>query len=323
MSLSEFEIIAKYFQRQGLQRDDVLLGIGDDCALLQPEANEALVVTMDTLVAGVHFPRDTAAFDIGYKVLAVNLSDLASSGAQPQWMTLALTLPDVDESWLQEFCHGLFELAQSFNVQLVGGDMTRGPLTITLQAHGHVPLQQALRRDGARSGDGVYVSGMVGEAALGLRVSQQHSSVAQLDEAGKHYCMQRLNRPQPRIALGMALRGVASAAIDVSDGLAADLQHILDASACGAHLAIEKLPVNTSALQCCAEQDVYSLALSGGDDFELCFTVPPGRHQRVVEISRQVQCPVTQVGIINAEPGLCCSYRDKPFPLRSLGYRHF
>ena len=323
MSLSEFDIIAKYFQQQHLQRDDVLMGIGDDCALLQPATDEALVVTMDTLVAAVHFPLDTVAFDIGYKTLAVSLSDLASAGAQPQWMTLALTLPEADENWIKEFCDGLFQLAQQFNVQLVGGDMTRGPLTITLQAHGRVPAQQALRRDSARPGDGVYVSGVLGEAATGLCVLQRNDSVAELDSNIQRHCMQRLNQPSPRIALGMALRGVASAVIDISDGLAADLQHILDASHCGARLDVERVPVNTTVLQQCAAEDVYARALSGGDDFELCFTVPADQQHLLEGISEQVACDVTRIGTIETEPGLRCYYRGKPYALDSLGYRHF
>jgi thiamine-monophosphate kinase len=323
MSLSEFDIIAKYFQQQYTQRDDVLLGVGDDCAVLKPATDEALVVTMDTLVAGVHFPRETAAFDIGHKVLAVNLSDLASAGAEPQWITLSLTLPEVDEAWLKGFCDGLFELAQQFNVQLVGGDMTRGPLTITLQAHGCVPPQQALRRDGARPGDGVYVSGVLGEAATGLRILQQSDSVAHLDAATKSHCVQRLNRPQPRIALGMALRDVASAAIDISDGLAADLQHILDASHCGAQIKAENLPVNTLVLQGCPEQQVYEWALTGGDDFELCFTVSPDRQHLLGNISQRTQCAITRVGVVGAESGLHCLYQGEKVALDALGYRHF
>jgi len=323
MSLSEFDIIARFFQQQHLQRDDVLLGVGDDCALLRPDPDQALVVSMDTMVAGVHFPLDTAAFDIGYKLLAVNLSDLAASGAEPQWITLALTLPEVDENWLKEFCAGLFQLARPYNVQLVGGDLTRGPLTMTLQAHGRVPVQHALRRDGARPGDAIYVSGVLGEAAMGLRLLQDPKAMIQLDDEVRQRCVLRLNQPTPRIELGRDLRGVASAVIDVSDGLAADLQHILEASHCGARLEVESLPINSGLLQQQPEKTVRTLALNGGDDFELCFTVPPANQHLLAAIRAQTKCAITQVGTIEAEPGLRCDYQGSLLDLTEQGFRHF
>lgn len=323
MSLTEFEIIAQYFQQQGSQREDVLLGIGDDCALLTPDPTQTLVVSMDTLIEGVHFPRDTAPSDIGFKTLAVNLSDLAACGAEPQWMTLALTMPEVNDEWLKGFCAGLFQLARTYKVQLVGGDITRGPLTMTLQAHGRVPPQQALRRDGASPGDSIYVSGVLGEAAMGLRLQQDPESVKGLENEARQHCLQRLNRPSPRIELGMALRGVASSVIDVSDGLAADLQHILEESGCGARVVVENLPVNAQLLTQSNADTVRTLALNGGDDFELCFTVPPAEQKKLDRVRAQSRCAITKIGEIEPMPGLRCSYQGRQLDLDSLGYRHF
>ena len=332
MPVSEFEIIARYFDIQSVKRNDVVLGIGDDCALLDCNAaqhpSDLLAVTMDTLVAGVHFPEATEAFDIGYKALAVNLSDLAAMGATPNWITLALTLPEASEPWLHEFSQGLFELASQYGVALIGGDITRGPLTITIQAHGSVPKRHALRRSGAREGDLIVISGTLGDAALGLMFQQEHLPRFEANEDEIHFFTQRLNRPQPRVRLGEHLRDIATAAIDISDGLAADLQHILKASDCGAVLDVNKLPFSTAALSIADNVNLFEIAMSSGDDYELCFTIPESRAAELQILEAACGCQLTVIGEINSKPGLQLrrgsnATLNNSTQLEQSGYRHF
>lgn len=294
--MNEFDIIRRYFAGHGPRRDDVPLGIGDDAALLAPPLGQVLATTVDTLQAGVHFPLDTRAEDVGHKALAVNLSDLAAMGATPAWVTLALSLPAVDEVWLSAFAQGFFDLAKKHGVQLVGGDTTRGPLSITVQAQGFVPVDQALTRRGARAGDGIFVTGNLGDAGAGLAIKQ-----ASLVATGpvQETLLARLNRPVARVTTGLALRGVASAAIDISDGLGQDLGHILTASGVGAELEIDALPLS-DALRACGLTSPWRLAASAGDDYELCVTLPPGAEQGLAALD----CPLTRIGCITAAPGL-------------------
>jgi thiamine-monophosphate kinase len=321
MTISEFELIARFFAAQPSRRADVLLGIGDDCALLQVPAGCSLAVTLDLLVAGVHFLPDTDPEGLGHKALAVNLSDLAAMGAEPAWVTLGLSLPQPDEGWLNAFCRGLFALADRYGVQLVGGDTTRGPLTITLQAHGFVPAAQALRRDGARPGDIICVTGTLGDAGLAL-AQMTGCSDGGLDPSG--FLRQRLERPSPRIAQGLDLRGLASAAIDVSDGLAQDLSHILERSKLGARLWVERLPRSPEAVAAADAATGIALALSGGDDYELCFTVPPARLAAVRARAAGWDCRCTEIGVIEAAAGLRCQWENgTPYTLSSQGYDHF
>ena len=322
MPATEFSLIDRYFAARGPRRPDVALGIGDDCALLVPPAGEQLVVTLDTLVADVHFFAGADPEGIGHKALAVNLSDLAAMGAMPAWATLALTLPKADEEWLARFCRGLFALADRYGVQLVGGDTTHGPTTvITLQAHGFVPPGSALRRAGAKPGDEIYVTGTPGDAGLALAVAYGKTTVGAAYQA---YARARLERPEPRIAQGVALRGIASAAIDVSDGLAQDLGHILERSGGGALLEVEGLPLS-SALTASLDRDAAIItALTGGDDYELCFTVPPERTAQLEALAADWDCCCTRIGIIAAEPGLRLIRADgSAFHLERLGYDHF
>lgn len=320
MSLSEFSLISRYFTRR-INRPDVLLGIGDDCALLNLPAGMALAVSMDTLVAGVHFPHHTSPQDIGYKLMAVNLSDLAAMGAQPAWITLALTLPESDEVWLDAFCRGLFELADRYQMSLIGGDTTHGPLTLTLQVHGFVPTGQALRRDGARPGDLIYVTGTLGDGGLGLRCAQ--SSIT-LVEDHRQYAISRLNRPTPRIEAGLILRGLASSAIDVSDGLLADLDHILTASCVGAVLELSKLPLSPAYLAAYDHIGGIEMALSAGDDYELCFTVSPGNVAQVEAALGHLGCGFSCIGQIRSEAGLSCRRADaSEYVPVTKGYDHF
>ncbi|MGD2055704.1 MAG: thiamine-phosphate kinase [Gammaproteobacteria bacterium] len=320
MALNEFEIIRRYFTRQPSRREEVLLGIGDDAAVLRIPAGQDLVVCTDTLVAGVHFPAGTAAAAIGHKALAVNLSDLAAMGADPLAVTLALTLPESDPAWLGEFSRGLLALAGRYHLQLIGGDITRGPLTVTVQAHGLVPAGQALRRQGARPGDRVYVTGTLGDAGLALH----------LGDAATPQLRQRLDYPEPRIAAGRRLRSLASAAIDISDGLLADLEHLLESDRLGANLRLASLPRSQQFETAFRDvvpqkQKLYQeLPLTAGDDYELCFTVPPDRGPALTQALAGLPCRCTPVGEVTQQPGVRCLREDgSEYRSAAGGYRHF
>ncbi len=313
MSRSEFDVIRQYFIRPGT-RKDVLLGVGDDAALLQVPPNTQLAVAMDTLVEGIHFPVQTSPSDIAWKALAVNLSDLAAMGAEPAWFTLSLTMPKLDENWLAKFSSGLFELAEQFKIELVGGDTTRGPLSVTIQVHGFV--EKALTRTAAKPKQLIMVSGTLGDAALAL----QHLKADHLED---DLLMKHLNRPEPRIALGQALAGIATAAIDISDGLLADLGHVLAASDCSATIEIEKIP-RSKAFQNISPDDPWPLLLNGGDDYELCFTVDESRLDEVKSIANQCDVMLTVIGRIEPGSGLRCIKEDgSEFVTDTIGYDHF
>ncbi len=322
----EFELIERYFRTGFPVREDVLVGIGDDAACLAPPSGDRLLVTaVDTLVEGVHFPPGFDAADLGYRALAVNLSDLAAMGADPAWMTLALTLPEADEAWLDAFAGGLREAADPWQVALVGGDTTRGPLTVTIQLLGTVPAGQVIRRFGARAGDGVHVTGTLGDAAMGLLCLQRG-----IEGLAAEYCRQRFARPEPRLALGHALRGLASAMIDVSDGLLADLGHLLDASGVGATIETARVPRSDAFRDCLAalpESDrtgAVNFPLAGGDDYELCFTVPPEHEAEVCCIAERLDVPVSRIGRIEAVQGLrVMDEAGKYVHLNTIGYDHF
>ncbi|MGD8641168.1 MAG: thiamine-phosphate kinase [Gammaproteobacteria bacterium] len=322
MSETEFSIIDKYFKARALHRDDVVLGIGDDAAITRVPDGFQLVSAVDTLVANVHFPEATTAYDIGYKALAVNLSDMAAMGAEPAWATLALTMPQADEVWLQSFCDGFFTLAEQHNVQLIGGDTTQGPLTLTIQVMGIVPAGQALTRTGAKPGDSIFVSGQLGDAALALRLLQQ-SSAWDVSASEQEHLLNRLNRPVPRVSLGFALRGIASAAIDISDGLAADLEHILRASKVGATLHLEQIPVSSILQRQSSISALEAIVLGGGDDYELCFTVPPAKVPQLNQIKQQLNISVTEIGHIGEPQGLHLRHQGKEISIEKGGYRHF
>ncbi|MDQ3959567.1 MAG: thiamine-phosphate kinase [Pseudomonadota bacterium] len=319
MPLGEFDLIHRYFERPIEQRQDVIVGIGDDGAVVRVPPGVELVLTSDTLVAGVHFSEDIPPEDLGYKALAVNLSDLAAMGARPAWATMALTLPQAEEAWLAAFAQGFFELAQRFSVALIGGDLTRGPLSITVQMHGFVPEGRALRRSGAQAGHYIYVTGTLGDAALALT-----PRLAELTDTYRPYLLGRLYRPSPRISEGMILRAIASSAIDISDGLVADLGHILETSHVGAVLEVDRLPLSTALQKIKDKKYGWELALTGGDDYELCFTLPP-EHQAVLESKRSdFACTVSCIGRIEVERGLRCIEHDgTPYIPQGAGYRHF
>lgn len=320
MPQSEFDIIEHYFKQQQVSRDDVIFGIGDDAAVVTIPADRQLVIALDTLVAGVHFPEQTPAEDIGYKTLAVNLSDLAAMGAEPAWFTLALTMPEADQKWLKGFSHGLFTLASECGMQLIGGDTTQGALAISIQVAGYVPPGKALRRCGARQGDLIYVTGTLGDAALGLRCLLQPDK-----EPFDSAAVARLNRPQPRLAFGRAVRDIATACIDISDGLLADLEHILSASRVGARLDRQALPLSDSVqARCEQDEEHYSLALYGGDDYELCMTVPPEKRSAIEAIATQQNIRFSQIGTIERQAGIRLYEADRLCRLKSrYGYEHF
>lgn len=304
MSLSEFSIIERYFTRPSC-RGDVVLGVGDDAALMQVPHGMLLAASVDTLVAGHHFPVDTDPEAIGYKSLAVNLSDMAAMGAKPAWVTLSLSLPDSNEAFIEGFAKGFFALAQEHEVELVGGDTVRGPLTCTVQINGIVPPGSALLRSGAQTGDFIYVTGSLGDAGAGLHLKRGGHC---RDETAAVNLIRRLEYPQPRVAEGLSLRGIASSAIDISDGLLADLNHILENSGCGAALQLDAIPRST-ALQDCIDDEVEGLrlALGAGDDYELCFTVPPHKAVELERVSANWACGVTRIGEITEGIGIALS----------------
>ncbi|HSW13308.1 MAG TPA: thiamine-phosphate kinase [Solimonas sp.] len=311
--MDEFSLIRRHFAGLTPPRGDVVLGIGDDCALLQPPPGQQLATTSDSLIEGRHFPVGTAAADVGWKSLAVNLSDLAAMGAEPRWFLLALSLPTADEAWLSGFAEGLGELARQSGVALVGGDTTRGPLSITITAIGTVAPGAALRRDAARSGDRICVTGTLGDAALALR---------RLSDPGLPAALrQRLDRPTPRNAAGLALRGLATAAIDLSDGLAGDLGHVLAASGVGAEIDVAKLPASAHFNGLSAAADRVELQLQGGDDYELCVCLPP---DCIEEAQRRLDVPLTEIGRITSDRGLrCLDEAGQVLPVDARGYTHF
>ncbi|GAA0510262.1 thiamine-phosphate kinase [Tatumella terrea] len=322
MSCGEFELIARYFNRVTSSRRDVIKGIGDDCALLNVPEKKTLAISTDTLVEGIHFLRDIHPSDLGYKALAVNLSDLAAMGADPAWLTLALTLPSVDEAWLQAFSDSLFELLDYYDMQLVGGDTTRGPLSMTLGIHGLVPEGRALKRNGAKPGDWIFVTGTLGDSAAGLALLQHH--VRTDDPAIYEALIKRHLRPVPRILQGQALRDLATSAIDISDGLLADIGHILKNSRVGARINIDTLPLSTALTEGFGKEQAQRWALGGGEDYELCFTVPEINRGALAVSLDHLGVPYHCIGQIAPESeGLVLLDQGKPATLHVKGYDHF
>lgn len=316
--MDEFHIIDRYFHRDLPVRDDVVLGIGDDAALVRVADGHELVIAVDTMVAGRHFPESTEPADVGWKALAVNLSDLAAMGAEPAWCTLALTLPVADHHWLAEFARGFGELARHHGIALIGGDTTRGPLTISVTVHGTVPAGAALRRAGAMVGDRICVTGTLGDAALALG----HLDSPAFAGPEAQWLKARLDRPSPRVAAGQCLRGCAHAVIDISDGLLADLGHILDAAGVGAGLRVDRLPRSAAFSRLAGDDaEARALQLSGGDDYELCVCLPAAQ---VAATAAALGCAFTEIGEIESSPGLRLSDARGPVhaPPRS-GYAHF
>ncbi|MES9993595.1 MAG: thiamine-phosphate kinase [Candidatus Thiodiazotropha sp.] len=319
-TIAEFDLINNYFSGMTQQRRDVLLGVGDDAALIRVPKGMDLAVSVDTLVAGVHFFAEIPPADLGYKVLAVNLSDLAAMGAEPAWATLALTLPKIDDQWIRGFCSGFTELATGYDLQLVGGDTTAGPLSITVQVHGLIPAGQGLRRSGARVGDDIYVTGSLGDAALALRCKRQGMD----DREALEQLRMSLDRPIPRVEAGLALRGIATSAIDISDGLVADLGHILKASEVGASISLESIPVSPSVAAARQEDGDWSMVVAEGDDYELCFTMPSDQRDQLATIAKRAAVKITRIGVVEEGTGLRCLQRDGSlWQAEHAGFEHF
>ena len=304
--MAEFSIIETYFSRQKLSDDE--LGVGDDSALVTPPLGQQLVICADTLVSGRHFPSDTAPHAIGWKSVAVNLSDIAAMGAKPHSILLALSLPQIDHAWLKEFSQGLYDCCDQYGVRLIGGDTTQSPhLTISVTALGWIEQGRAVLRSGAQIGDLIVVSGTVGDAAFAL----QHL---------RHPLQQRLDYPTPRCELGHRLKGLAHSMIDVSDGLAQDLGHILKASQVGAVIHLNQLPLS-STLENLPEQQQWQYALAGGDDYELCFTISQQNYEKLLQLQPNVK--TTIIGTIKQQYGLTFEKDGLDHPLQFNGYQHF
>jgi thiamine-monophosphate kinase len=320
MPLGEFALIERYFRALGAARADVITGVGDDAALLRVPADVELVAATDTLVAGVHFPPQATPASIGHRALAVNLSDLAAMGARPAWALLALTLPQVDEAWLSEFAAGFEALARKYGVALVGGDTTRGPLCVSVTLLGSVPHGTALKRSGGRAGDALFVSGTPGDAAAGLAIEQGTLSVG---AEGRDYLRARFALPSPRVALGERLRGLASACIDISDGLLGDAGKLAAASGTGVEISFDAVPVSEQLVTAVGAERARELALSGGDDYELCFAVAAGK---VAALTQQLPPEVwgyARIGELRAASGAVVVRDGSVMQFSHSGYQHF
>ena len=319
-SLDEFQLIRPYFDRPSSDRS-VRKGIGDDGAVIAPDAGRELVTVIDTIIEGVHFPGKLAPEDVGYRAVAVNLSDIAAMGARPRWMMLALTLDNADEGWLQEFAGGLFAAADAFGVSLVGGDTTRGSQKlISIQITGDVAVGESVHRSGAAPEDLLFVSGTIGDAAAGLALIKVDDDSTE----DKRFLQNRFRRPAARVELGQALAGFATAAIDISDGLIADADRLLLASETAGVIEIDSIPLSAALRSYASDEDeLIRLALAGGDDYELCFTAAPENEHRVVSLADRLGVAISCIGRLQAGAGLTCQRHGKATDLQHHGYKHF
>jgi thiamine-monophosphate kinase len=324
VAASESQLIERYFRDLGVKRADTVLGIGDDAALVRVPDDCELALTTDALVEGVHFLPAAPARALGHRALAVNLSDIAAMGASPSWALLSLQLPVAEDAWLGEFAAGLGALARSHGVALVGGNLSRGPLSITVALAGLVPQGQALRRDRARAGDELYVSGSIGDAACGRQLlhGERTSAEPALAAAEAAFLQQRFEYPTPRVALGQGLRGIASACIDVSDGLYIDALRLLAASGCAATLEIERLPLSTP-LRHALGADAWRAGLCGGEDYELCFTATPAHAGALAGLAGRSGQAVTRIGVLQPGSGLVLTRAGSVMQFSPSGFDHF
>jgi thiamine-monophosphate kinase len=314
----EFDVIARHFARPAR---NAVLGVGDDCALVRVSNGMDLAVSTDTMVSGTHFFPDVDPETLGHKALAVNLSDMAAMGAMPYWATLALTVPEIDHEWLEAFAKGFYDLADEFEVSLIGGDTTRGPLTLTVTIFGEVPAGAALKRSGARDGHDIWVSGLLGDAALA--VAHRNGRLA-LDDDDYRNAVMRLYEPTPRVKLGQALRGVATAAIDISDGLVGDLGHICALSGLGATVEVPLIPLSAIGARHIASVEGLRAVLAGGDDYELCFTAPTNARESMEDLSEMLDIPLTRIGRMHKGRGVSLQGADgKPLEIELQGFDHF
>jgi thiamine-monophosphate kinase len=322
-AVGEFELIRRFFMRPGkeLRSGGVILGIGDDAALLDVPAHAELAAAVDTIVEGRHFPVGSDARSIGHRALAVNLSDLAAMGATPAWATLALTLPSADSEWLRRFAGGLLDLADAHGVALVGGDTTRGPLTVSVQALGHVPRGTAMRRSGARAGDLLAVTGTLGDAGAGLALVG--ASCTTDDRTLAAQLVRRFEYPTPRVGFGLAARGLASAAMDLSDGLVGDLPKLASASGLAAHVDVERLPLSPALRAVATPEQARDWALAAGDDYELLVAVPPHRYADLVSAAHRLDLTLSTIGELRSGNGVIWSLNGREFMPAVHGYDHF
>ncbi|MDI1360481.1 thiamine-phosphate kinase [Methylotenera sp.] len=316
----EFNLIKQYFTRA---TRDTKLGIGDDAALISLSTGMELAISADMLVAGTHFFAGCDAYQLGWKSLAVNISDMAAMGANPKWVTLAIALPEINASWLAEFSRGFFACADNFSVDLIGGDTTRGPLTISVQIMGEVPIGKAIKRSGAKVGDEIWVSGKLGDAAIAL---QHMLGKITLPIDVLTTCAKALHEPQPRVTLGLALQDIANSAIDISDGLLADLGHILEQSNIGAALELKRIPHSTFVdfpidLR---DESLRKMVLAGGDDYELCFTAPAEKHTEIIKISEMTKLQLSCIGHVTSNTDLVLHGLDNEIlNMKETGFDHF
>ncbi|MFA7552601.1 MAG: thiamine-phosphate kinase [Spongiibacteraceae bacterium] len=324
-ALTEFELISRYFSSIGYNssntaRSAIDLGIGDDCAILSIPPGQRLALSIDTMVAGRHFPEDAAPYDIGQRLLAVSISDLAAMGAKPLAFTLALTVPQVDPQWLEQFSRGLSDAAAVYAIPLIGGDTTQGPLTLSVQVHGSVPINTALLRSGAQIGDAIFVSGCLGDNAAALAMIQGRLEV---NEQQRQFLQSRFYQPRARVELGQQLLAIATSAVDISDGLLADLGHICKASAVAARIEQSKLPISIVVTEVACD-DALGYALTGGDDYELCFTAAKNKREAIAACSQLLNIPITEIGEITAGSGVSCVDGQGTIVVpEKAGYVHF
>lgn len=317
--LNETQVIQLLSAQSGAKRPDVLLGIGDDGALLLPPPGQQLVQVVDALFEGVHFLPGMNGEDLAWRAFGVNISDIAAMGAEPAWATLVLSMPSAELSWVRSFARGIGECTRKFNICLVGGDTVRGPLGVSVQITGFVPAGQALRRKGAAIGDGIYITGRPGLAAAGLASLRGEIKLGVEPSQWR----QRFLRPEPRLRQGRDLRGVASACLDISDGLLRDLGRLLEASSVGATVMLESIPGLEELSAAVGEQRAVALALTGGDDYELCFTVPREHEERLAELAGKWSCECTRIGEITGTGGIRLVKNNRAVPLPPAGFEHF
>lgn len=319
--MKEFDLIGRYFSDTGHKRKDVVIGIGDDCAVTTVPENQQLAVTTDTLVAGVHFLKDAPAKSIAYKTVAVNLSDLAAMGAEPAWISLSLSLPDANEQWLTDFVEGLHEITQYYSVQLIGGDTVKGPMSMTITAQGFIPPGSELTRSNAKPGDWVYVTGSLGDAGAGLDILQ---NTLEVSGEAKDVLINRHYFPTPRVAVGTALRRLATSCIDISDGLLSDLGHILKASGCGANIHVDRLPLSRALTQAVSAEEAIEYALSAGDDYELLFTASEEQKGSLETSLTSTNVKATCIGQLTGQSGVLklLKANEKYVPKTAKGYEH-
>lgn len=319
--MNEFDIIDEFLAIKAKNRKDVIHGVGDDCALLKVPRGQRLAVSMDTLIGGVHFMSDSDAADIAHKAVAVNLSDLAAAGAEPAWITISLTMPEFNRDWLQGFHKGLTEMVDYFGIQIIGGDTCKGPLSITIQAHGLVPEEVFCRRSTAKAGELICVTGNLGDASLGLLVAQGKLQVSDLPT--RDALLNKYYKPYPRVAAGIALRNRATAGIDISDGLLADVNHISRASNVGVILRWERIPLSEAARAVADKSQLMKSALSGGDDYELCFTVKEDELDATTQALETVGSPCIPIGRMTGKPGVRVLDEDQEINISDFGFQHF